>query len=264
MTFLDIEKSPYGSKPIECFAFTYRGTAWNFTSYDDYIELGGVQYEPKYIKRGKLVSEDDLFTTTVDIHMKPDEDIPKLFHGWLEAHVLLTIYRVHRGSSDVYTLWSGRLVSCAFTDKDAKLKGETLYSLIKKNGLNRVYQKNCPHVLYDTSRGNCMVDPSAYATDVTITSIDGTTLYVDPGGFAPDYFRGGYITVGGASRTVVSSNTNSVTLEFAYDTIQTGPATLYPGCDRTFATCRSKFNNELNYGGFTHIPGKNPFVVGMV
>jgi hypothetical protein len=31
------------------------------------------------------------------------------------------------------------------------------------------------------------------------------------------------------------------------------------GCDRTFATCQSKFGNSLNFGGFPWIPVKNPF-----
>ena len=33
----------------------------------------------------------------------------------------------------------------------------------------------------------------------------------------------------------------------------------FAGCDRTFATCQSKFGNSLNFGGFPWIPAKNPF-----
>jgi uncharacterized phage protein (TIGR02218 family) len=29
------------------------------------------------------------------------------------------------------------------------------------------------------------------------------------------------------------------------------------GCDRTFATCKSKFNNVRNFRGFPHIPGRD-------
>jgi len=28
-----------------------------------------------------------------------------------------------------------------------------------------------------------------------------------------------------------------------------------PGCDKRFSTCRSKFNNGVNYGGFPYLPG---------
>lgn len=35
-----------------------------------------------------------------------------------------------------------------------------------------------------------------------------------------------------------------------------------PGCDKTFATCRTKFGNILNFRGFPHIPG-NAYVVAV-
>lgn len=34
---------------------------------------------------------------------------------------------------------------------------------------------------------------------------------------------------------------------------------VYPGCDHTLATCRDKFGNHINFGGFPWIPGRNPF-----
>ena len=37
------------------------------------------------------------------------------------------------------------------------------------------------------------------------------------------------------------------------------PFEAFAGCDRTFATCQSKFGNSLNFGGFPWIPVKNPF-----
>ena len=30
--------------------------------------------------------------------------------------------------------------------------------------------------------------------------------------------------------------------------------TVIPGCNKTVPTCTNKFNNVLNYGGFTEIP----------
>lgn len=35
------------------------------------------------------------------------------------------------------------------------------------------------------------------------------------------------------------------------------------GCDKSFATCRSKFGNGINFRGFPHLPG-NDFIVGGV
>jgi uncharacterized phage protein (TIGR02218 family) len=30
--------------------------------------------------------------------------------------------------------------------------------------------------------------------------------------------------------------------------------TVYPGCDKTQATCTSKFSNLINFGGFPYVP----------
>ena len=35
--------------------------------------------------------------------------------------------------------------------------------------------------------------------------------------------------------------------------------TLYPGCTKSRAVCKNKFDNLNNYGGFPWIPTKNPF-----
>jgi uncharacterized phage protein (TIGR02218 family) len=45
------------------------------------------------------------------------------------------------------------------------------------------------------------------------------------------------------------------------ETIASGdPFTVTAGCDKTFATCRDRFANTVNFRGFPHIPG-NDFVV---
>lgn len=38
---------------------------------------------------------------------------------------------------------------------------------------------------------------------------------------------------------------------------------LTPGCDKSFATCRAKFGNGINFRGFPHIPGTD-FIIGGV
>jgi uncharacterized phage protein (TIGR02218 family) len=30
-----------------------------------------------------------------------------------------------------------------------------------------------------------------------------------------------------------------------------------PGCDKSFATCRDRFANQINFRGFPHLPGND-------
>jgi hypothetical protein len=38
---------------------------------------------------------------------------------------------------------------------------------------------------------------------------------------------------------------------------------VWPGCDKTLAACRDKFNNAPRFGGFPHIPDKNPVLTAL-
>ena len=57
----------------------------------------------------------------------------------------------------------------------------------------------------------------------------------------------------------------SVALELALrmaDTIEVGDTfQIQAGCDKSFATCRSRFANGNNFGGFPHMPG-NDLIIG--
>jgi len=59
---------------------------------------------------------------------------------------------------------------------------------------------------------------------------------------------------------ITGHNSDVITLSAVPPGLAVGNAiTLYSGCDRTLATCHSKFGNSENFGGFPLIPTKNPF-----
>lgn len=41
-------------------------------------------------------------------------------------------------------------------------------------------------------------------------------------------------------------------------------ATLWPGCQKTVAVCRDRFNNVPHFGGFPRLPERNPLIKGLV
>lgn len=72
---------------------------------------------------------------------------------------------------------------------------------------------------------------------------------------------------GGYRRTVAAHAGNTITLDVALppELSATGlRATVYAGCLHTPEACQSaKFSNYTNYGGFKHIPLKNPYESGI-
>jgi uncharacterized phage protein (TIGR02218 family) len=86
------------------------------------------------------------------------------------------------------------------------------------------------------------------------------------GAFAADWFAGGLLTwTSGANagramevkRHAVADGTAEIELwRSMTSSIAPGDAfAITAGCDKTFATCKAKFANGVNFRGFPHIPG---------
>lgn len=93
-------------------------------------------------------------------------------------------------------------------------------------------------------------------------------------GSADGFYAGGKLSfTSGASlgfATEVKSHRNADGV-VSFQLWQAAPApiaagdafTVSAGCDKSFATCRSKFGNGVNFRGFPHLPG-NDFIIGGV
>jgi uncharacterized phage protein (TIGR02218 family) len=88
------------------------------------------------------------------------------------------------------------------------------------------------------------------------------------GGFASGYFRYGILTFTGGVNDGVSADIEShqradgaVTLIF-WLPLPARPSvgdtfTIIAGCDKSFDTCKAKFDNVENFRGFPHMPGSD-------
>ena len=114
----------------------------------------------------------------------------------------------------------------------------------------------------------CNVDKTAFQATATITATSGNVITVTGiASSATNYFAGGYVELDAGNglkdrRFITSSTNTTLTLNTAFGAaLQLGITTIlvYPGCDHTLSTCKNKFSNTLNYGGWPFIPSKNPF-----
>lgn len=135
----------------------------------------------------------------------------------------------------------------------------------------RIYARACSADLGDA---RCGVSPSP--ATATVAGTDGRLSITVP---ALAAFPDGHFTAGRLSFTSGgnlgfaseikrhSARDGLVALQLwqaAPAPIAIGDAFLVtPGCDKSFATCRQKFGNAINFRGFPHIPG-NDFIIGGV
>lgn len=140
----------------------------------------------------------------------------------------------------------------------------------------RMIQYGCDADLGD---GRCRVnlDQAAFSANGTVASLDASPRRFTASGlsgYASNWFTRGLLTwVSGANDGTTSEvklhakASSGVTLELwqrPSEAIVAGDGfRVQAGCDKQFATCRTKFANTANFRGFPHVPG-NDFMLRVV
>ncbi|HBM91306.1 MAG TPA: beta tubulin [Rhodospirillaceae bacterium] len=129
----------------------------------------------------------------------------------------------------------------------------------------RVGETYTPECRYDLGEARCGVDLSSLAVTGTVSgTIDGRSFVDNTRSEDSGFFNDAKLTWTSGDNTGVSVEINNWDLSsFVFTlwlpvnkTIAAGDAyTVTPGCDKRFTTCRTRFNNAANYGGFPHLPG---------
>lgn len=136
----------------------------------------------------------------------------------------------------------------------------------------RLYQFTCDADLGDTA---CRVSLPAFTATATISDVIDDKILVVSGldAFDTEWFSRGTATFSTGSLAGTRSEIRRHSRATAGDRLELWqrlpslPAvgdtlSIVAGCDKTFATCREKFANGLNFRGFPHIPG-NSFVTSV-
>lgn len=132
--------------------------------------------------------------------------------------------------------------------------------------VNFVYTGGCRHQLFSafdaTHIGACTLTKASYTYSGTVSTIGTQKLVFNYSGIgqAAQWCTGGILTWttgnnAGLSIEVKDHSATTITVFLpTAANIQTGDTfTITAGCDKTATTCRTKFNNLVNFGGFPHI-----------
>ena len=262
MTLNAAENSVYSSQPNELYTFSRSAIQWRYTSADEDKVFNLLTYTAVTLKRAAMEQTQEMSRSNLTLNM--DKNIPFLTQFRASPPtdiVMLTINRFNEGDTDLAVMWVGRVVSIKFTEREAEVRCEPVFTSMKRPTIRRMYQRNCPHVLYGTS---CGANGANFAVAVDILSISGNTITASVFALKADgYYAGGYVDweQGGAlERRFITDHTGQViTLSLPFNGLTTDQTLrAYPGCDHTLNTCGQKFNNYANYGGQPYYPAVNP------
>lgn len=243
------------------------GIRLGFTDHDRVLTLGGLQFEPQSGMTaseardsvglnvdtadvaGALTSE-RIAAEDIDAGLYDGAKVETLLVDWTEtaAHVVLrtaTIGKLTRADG----AFTAELDSIAKTYDQPK---------------GRHFRRGCDA---DVGDGRCGVDLSAPALRgqgvVVAVLADGRIRVAGLDMFSEGWFVGGLATrTDGKIHRVASHSRRNGDVVLALDgenppAVAGASFSVTAGCDKSFAVCRSKFANSLNFRGFPHLPGND-------
>lgn len=239
------------------------GVTFTITSFDEPYEYNGDVYTPYKVSRNEIEAKSETIKSSIDVSIPLDTELAKRYLTLqFDSVISLTIFTV---IDDIVSVaFKGRLSIIKPDVASLKLTFESLYSTLKRTGLNRLYQRSCSYVLYSDG---CSINKESMKISGHISSVasDKTYAVVDQASSYPNgYFTGGMFEFNGERRLIIKHIGPTLTFirpfpNLVSDSTNTNnDCFIYPGCDRTKETCKNKFNNINNFGGFPFIPLVNP------
>lgn len=267
MTFNTYETSRQDGSPVELYDFSIGFTHYRYTSADRDLVFSGETFVKETLERTEFEETDDLARANITVTVPRTFPVAEEFRVAPPSYpILLNVWRIHVGDTERKLVWAGRVLNATWEGVSASLHCESILTSMQRPGLRRLYQRQCPHVLYGNACGvsdvaNRVVSAvfTASGTVVTVTAGDVSSVGGD------GYFDGGFVEAevspGVYGRRAIKTQVGDVlTLTHPIPGLTVGAVVdVYPGCDHTLATCHAKFANSANYGGFPYVPRKNPF-----
>jgi len=159
-----------------------------------------------------------------------------------------------------FVLFQGYVTSIAFKGRTCKAEMNPFNEQFSREIPRYKYQSLCNHVLYDSQ---CTIDSNLFKQTGIVNGVSGNNISVS--GFTGTAFTGGYVqnAAGNDYRMIIEHSGDTFTLLLPFrENILNASVTAFQGCDHTVQTCKTKFNNVINFGGFPLVPGVNVFSKG--
>lgn len=261
MAYQDDETSVQNGAPVEIYTLEGNGTVYRYTSFQKDVVVGGETYKAVPISRTAVEnSSQDQDDISIEITLPYDAQVVLDFmFSSTPPSLFAKIQRAHRGDTAAgQTMWQGKVISFNVEGREARLSVPALLSYAFERPVpSKRYQGPCNHVLYDSW---CKVSRAANSQVAQVSQVMRNEITVLTHGFDDDACASGEMIFGDQRRMIMSNSGNTFVLSSGFRDINvTDQVTISKGCDHSFATCRAKFSNGQNFGGFPLVPEYNPF-----
>lgn len=264
MTFDALETSRTDAQPIELFEFIGTFASYRVTSYQMSITAAGGTFTPlAALERGVLkVGTQEEDGLALDITLPFDHPLVVAYaYETAPPQLDFTLYRVHKSDlTTPITMWKGKVTTFTVEGRKAKFRVPSLFSYMLSGVAPQPrFQAPCNHLLFDA---RCQVSAAANQFTTTVVAIVDRIITLAANPYADDECNAGEMQFpsGNQSRMIVGSVANDFTVTYPFSQLSVGASvTISRGCDHSFATCKTKYSNGINFGGLPLVPDTNPF-----
>ncbi|RPH65006.1 MAG: hypothetical protein EHM89_00255 [Acidobacteria bacterium] len=285
-TFAEDEASAEDSEPREFCDITYGDVEHRIAFGIRDLQVDSVLYTATPAARGEVGVNASGDTRELVLTLPIDHALPTRYtqQGIPPKKITVTLWRKQVVSGEIERLWVGDITSMACDDKGTEATfrvpsraGEMLLRVIP----NVTVGRNCPHILYDTmcriERAGSNPDAIPYMLTTTVLHVSGRDIRVELSNVpAADANRaewavnGEVVHVATGERMTIRTQTDlnpgvsmvcDLSMQMQIVGLVVGDdVEIYAGCMYDVETCRDKFDNRLNFGGFPHIRTSTPFL----
>lgn len=250
------------------------GTVLRYTSADLDITTGGNTYSARgpLIKRGKVRVVLGLEVDTLELKIMADSShtldgvpfVAAALSGGLDGATVLLQRAFLSTWQDAPTgtvvLFRGRVSDVSGSRTEVRVIVKSELELLNIKLPRNLYQASCLHTVYDA---NCAANKAARTVGGIVTANNGTGQWLlsNLDSYGGSWFDQGVISFtsgpnAGLKRTVKAFTAGNFWFALPLPNVpQVGNTfTVFPGCDKTMASCSAKFDNLPRFRGFPFIP----------
>lgn len=268
------ESSVSQNRPIELYTITTSTATYQHTSHPADVPYGGGIFTALTMDRGSHQLANDQGVDEMTITLPISHPIVQGFAatGIPELSVMVTVQRLQSVSGVAVQIWKGPAQSMSVDGHLATIRvpastADALKIQLPVIGATRV----CNHRLFDSRcspvpgglfppflgpAGSGGPTPALFTVTDLVSSIstDGLTVTMTAGGVSTK--PGGWAAFGrlilasGEQRRILAQVGATITLAVALPGLSAGTSvSVEAGCLHSITACKTKFNNQLNFGG---------------
>lgn len=263
MTYDTIERSIDDAQRVEIYTVELPSGTYRLTSHDEDVTFDGNVYTAATISRSTtpLVPLGRIREITVSIALDHPlvEELQR--YGIPPQDSLITIRWYFVGDAESDLKWQGYIGGVRTDQQFARIRVPSKVDIAFSCKLPvKTADRTCPHEVFDVG---CDLSPlGGFVLLPTVSSVSGTTVVISSISGNPDgWARHGRLKriADDEQRSILEQVGTTLTIDYPFRDLDIGDdLALYAGCDKTLATCVSKFNNVLNFGGEPVLPLTNP------